>query len=139
MYVNGATVNLTETRRAASVAQIQHLRICEGVSPIPNSRRKVKYPLPFGADGYSQIKWKFIRADLRVEDCPSEHDAKLQILVNNQPVLEQPMTVAMSQQSTSTQLFIMPYAFSGDLIEIEYGETGGSDCWSLFLTVVNDN
>lgn len=139
MYVNGATVNLTETRRAASVAQIQHLRICEGVSPIPNSRRKVKYPLPFGGDGYSRVKWKFIRADLRVEDCPSEHDAKLQILVNNQPVLEQPMTVAMSQQATSTQLFTMPYAFSGDLIEIEYGDTGGSDCWSLFLTVVNDN
>jgi len=140
MYVNGATVNITASQsKAQSVAQVQHLRICEGISPVSNTKLKIKYPLPYGSDGHTRVKWRFVRADLRIEESPSENDAKLQIYVNGESILENQLTVIIDSQETYTQQFIMPYAYSGDLISIEFGETGGSDCWGLYLTIISDN
>jgi len=140
MYVNGATVNLTRVNeRTNSIAQVQHLRICEGVSPISNTRRRIKYPLPYGSDGRTKVKWKFVRADLRIEECPQDTAAQLRIYVNDIQLLENALSVSIGSQATETQQFIMPYAHSGDLISVEFGDTGGGDCWSLYLTVISDN
>ena len=138
VFVNGSTVNVT-AQSNTTIAQVQHLRICEGVSPVSNTIRKIKYPLPYGSDGVSKIKWKFVRADLRIEESPSNNDGKLRIYVNGDSILESELTVSVGSQSASSQHFIMPYAYSGDLISIEFGETGGGDCWSLYLTVISDN
>lgn len=138
VYVGGSTVNVT-AKTSQSSTQTQYLCICSGVSPEPNSIRKIKYPLPYGADGISKIKWKFVRADLRIEDSPVDNDGKLKIYVNGESVLESELTVSIGSQSASSQHFIMPYAYSGDLISLEFCETGGGDCWSLYLTVLGDN
>lgn len=138
IFVNGSTVNLTAQNNQTQ-AQVQHLRICEGESPLSNTVRKIKYPLPYSSDGVSKIKWKFVRADLRIEDSPSNNDGKLRIYVNGDSILESELTVSVGSQSASSQHFIMPYAYSGDLIGIEFGETGGGDCWSLYLTVISEN
>ena len=76
---------------------------------------------------------------MRIEDSPSNNDGKLRIYVNGDSILESELTVSVGSQSASSQHFIMPYAYSGDLIGIEFGETGGGDCWSLYLTVISEN
>lgn len=140
VFVNGATINLTSPQfNQKNNSQVQYLKICEGVTPISKSKRKIKYPLPFGPDGHSRIKWKFSRIDLRIEDAPTETYANMKIFVNDNNILEDSLTVAVNEQSTYTHQFIAPYAYSGDLISLEFGDTGGSDCWSVYLTIVNDN
>lgn len=137
VYVNGSTINIT-AKTNQSFTQAQHLCICSGVSPESNIR-KIKHPLPYGSDGITKIKWKFVRADLRIEDSPVDKDGKLKIYVNGESLLESELTVSVGSQSTNSQHFIMPYAYSGDLISLEFCETGGGDCWSLYLTILGDN
>jgi len=140
MYVNGATVNVTggQKQSGGKVGQVHYLRIYEGESPIPNTKRKIKYPLPYGEDGWSKVRWRFVRVDWRAEDSPISEDASMRILVNNQHLLTTALIMPMHNNSAFTNQFIYPFAESGDLIEIEFLNTGDSDCWSLFITVIND-
>jgi hypothetical protein len=135
VYVNGATFNLTEASQNKSMAHVQHLRICEEISPQPNSKRKVKYPLPYGADGMTKVKWKLVRADLRIEDCPTTSSANMNIYINEHSILESSLTVDMNSNHGSSNNFTMPYVYSGDLITLEFLETGDGDCWGLYLTI----
>lgn len=140
MYVNGATVNITSSQSSnQSMSQIQQLKIFEGVSSESNTLRKIKYPLPFSSDGKTKLKWKFVRADLRIEDAPAERDANIKIFVNENLILDNCLTVIKDSSSAYTQQFVTPYAYSGDLISVEFGETGGGDCWGLYLTIASDS
>lgn len=140
MFINGATVNLTGAQPKTNnrIAQIQYLRVCEGESPIPNTKRKIKYPLPYGSDGWSKLCWRFTRIDWRIEDSPTLESAQMRIYVNNNLLLTQPLQIDVNNNSAFTTQFIYPFAESGDLIEIEYLNTGDSDCWSVFVTVIHD-
>lgn len=127
----GTTVNLTS---GATPAQTHIICLGEELSPSPGQRRRARIPLPYGADGFSPVRWNFRRLDWRAEVAPTS-SASVQVWIGDTPLLSPPLTLTQGQDASFATQFSLGAATSGELLQIEFGESGESDAWSLYLLI----
>jgi len=134
-FCTGSSVVTVGDALGASV-ETHQLKVMECETPTSNTKRKAKYPLPYGNDPHNRCRWRIVRIDVRAEDAPTTGEAKLDVLVNGQSILETPLTIGVNQHAASVLNFINSFGgYSGDLVEIQYYDMADSDCCSVYMLV----
>ena len=129
---HGATMALGSSVKPEP--QMVYAVLASGVSPW--SLYQHQFLVPYGPDGVTACQWAVKRLDLRCATAGNDGEARLTLNCNEAPIIEAPLAIVRGEHSGSTTRFVASAVRSGDVITTACLQDGGSDFWSVFLTLV---